>query len=130
MLVKALRLRYMGHRIPTDVLRQEQPMTGELTYSVHLHGRTMTAMLMPLGGSTEPVLQLYACKIKIERRGILIRGEEDHWKRKNRETYPQTVWAWPVPAETMITVQPPPDYREMQDLLRRCDDHRINIDTP
>jgi hypothetical protein len=78
MLVKALRLRYLGHRIPVDVLRQEQPMTGELTYAVHLHGRSMTAMLLPLEGNTEPLVQLYGCKIKIEQRGILIRGEEDH----------------------------------------------------
>lgn len=27
-------------------------------------------------------------------RGILIRGEEDIWKRKRRDSYPQTIWAW------------------------------------
>lgn len=71
MLVKALRLRYLGHRIPVDVLRQETPIVGELTYEPHLHGRSMTAMLMPLAGSTEPLVQLYSCRIKIEKRGVL-----------------------------------------------------------
>ena len=101
MLVKALRLCYLSHRIPVDVLRQAQPMVRELSYDRHPHGTSMTALLMPLGGSTEPLVQLYICKIKIEKRGILIRGEEGHWKRKNRESYPQTVWAWPIPPEAM-----------------------------
>ena len=115
MLIKALRLRYLGHRIPVDVLRQEQPMVGELSYDQHPHRRSITALLMPLGGSTEPLVQLYVCKIKIEKRGILIRGEEGHWKRKNRESYPQTVWAWPIPPEAMASrVVPSP--REMDEL--------------
>ena len=101
MLVKALRLRYLGHRIPSDVLKAETPMVGELTYGPHLHGRSMTAMLMPVAGSSEPLVQLYSCRIKIEKRGVLILGEEDHWRRKHRECYPQTVWAWPISPEGM-----------------------------
>ena len=76
-------------------------MVGELSYLPHLHGRAMTCLLMPLGGSTEPLIQLYACKIKIKKGGILIGGEEDHWKRKNRESYLQTLWAWAIPPEGM-----------------------------
>lgn len=111
MLVKALRLRYLGHRIPVDVLSHERPMTGELSYHPHLHRQSMTCMLMPLGGDTEPLAQLFACKIKIVQRGILIRGEEDVWKRKRRDSYPQTIWAWAyslAPATESIVVTAPP----------------------
>ena len=32
MLVKALRFRYTGHKLPRDVLREAAPMIGELRY--------------------------------------------------------------------------------------------------
>src|ERR1700739_3509172 len=86
MLVKALRLRYMGHKLPVDVLRQAPPMVGELQYHEDQHGRAMTCLLMPLNGSLEPLVQLFKCRMRIEKRGMLIRGVEDIWKRKNRES--------------------------------------------
>jgi hypothetical protein len=116
MLVKALRLRYLGHRIPADILRQEAPMVGDLSYSDHLHGRSMSCLLMPLGGDTEPLVQLFSCRIKIERRGLLIRGEEHLWRRKHRESYPQTVWAWPIPPEAMSNRSIPPSHFDTEEL--------------
>jgi len=90
-------------------------MVGELTYGPHLHGRSTSCLLMPLAGSTDPLVQLFSCRIKIERRGILIRGEEDHWRRKHRESYQQTVWAWPIPPEAMSArLEPSPN--EMDEL--------------
>lgn len=77
-------------------------MVGELSYSANPHRRqSMSCLLMPLGGSTEPLAQLFHCRLRIERRGILIRGTEDFWRRKRCESYPQTVWAWAVPPSSM-----------------------------
>jgi hypothetical protein len=102
MLVKALRLRYLGHRIPADVLRQAVPLVGELSYEERPHKQqSMSCLLMPIGGHTEPIVQLFACRMRIEKRGLLIRGTEDVWHRKHRDSYTQTLWAWPIPPEAM-----------------------------
>lgn len=118
MLVRALRLRYLGHRIPADVLRQEVPLIGELSYLDHPHRpASMSCLLMPVGGHTEPLVQLFNCRMKIERRGLLIRGTEDVWRRKRRDSYPQTLWAWPIPPEAMtVRVIHPPMISVMDDL--------------
>jgi hypothetical protein len=92
-------------------------MAGELRYEDLPTGQaSMVCLLMPLGGSTEPLVQLFKCRIKIERRGILIRGTEDEWQRKRREAYPQTLWAWPVPREPMTIRVIPPSTSVMDDL--------------
>ena len=117
MLVKALRLRYQGHRIPVDVLRVEMPMVGELTYADHPHKQqSMSCLLMPLGGSTDPLAQLFYCRMRIEKKGLLIRGTEDVWHRKRRDSYRQTIWAWPIPPEAMTMRVIPPTASVMDDL--------------
>ena len=59
MLIKALRLRYLGHRIPVDELRLEVPMVGMLRYEDQPHGQSsMVCLLMPVGGSTESLVQI------------------------------------------------------------------------
>jgi len=48
---------------------------------------------VPLTGSTEPEVQLFHAKIiKVEARGILIQGQENVWSRKERLSYPRTLW--------------------------------------
>ena len=90
MLVKALRLRHLGAKISVEALRRAVPLIGELRYEDKPHGRSSTVcLLMPLGGGTEPLLQLFSCRIKIERRGLLIRGVEHVWQRKRRDDYPR-----------------------------------------
>lgn len=117
MLVNALRLRFRGQRIPADALRQKVPLAGELRYEDQPTGQaSMVCLLMPLSGSTEPLVQLFRCRIKIERRGILIRGTEDVWQRKRRDSFPQTLWAWPVPREPMTVRVTGPSTSVMDDL--------------
>jgi hypothetical protein len=117
MFVNALRLRYMGHKLPKDVLRETVPMVGELRYEDQPHGKSsMVCLLMPLDGRTEPLVQLHGCRIKIEKRGLLIRGTEHSWLRRERETYPQALWAWPMPPEAMAVRVVPPTGSVMDDL--------------
>ena len=117
MLVKALRLRRLGLRIPADELRVEVPMVGLLRYEDQPHGQSsMVCLLMPVGGSTEPLVQMFKCRIKIEKRGLLIRGCEDVWQRKRRDSYPQSLWAWPIPPESMTMRVIPPSSSVMDDL--------------
>jgi hypothetical protein len=117
MLIKALRLRHLGHRIPFDQLRIEVPMIGMLRYEDQPHGQSsMVCLLMPVGGSTEPLAQLFKCRIKIEKRGLLIRGSEDVWQRKRRDIYPQTLWAWPITPEPITIRVIAPTTAVMNDL--------------
>ncbi len=107
----------MGHKLPKDVLREAVPMTGELRYEDQPHGKSsMVCLLMPLDGRTEPLVQLHRCRIKIERRGLLIRGTEHSWLRRQRETYPQALWAWPVPPKAMTVRVIQPTTSVMDDL--------------
>ncbi len=71
---------------------------------------------MPLDGRTEPLVQLHGCRIRIERRGLLIRGAEHSWLRRERETYPQALWAWPMPLEALTVRVVPPTSSVMDDL--------------
>ena len=84
-------------------------MVGELRYEDQPHGQSsMVCLLMPVGSGTDPLVQMFHCRIKIEKRGVLIRGTEYVWQRKRRDGYTQTVWAWPIPAKPMtIRVIPP-----------------------
>jgi len=117
MLVNALRLRQHGLKLPRDALRQEIPLVGELRYEDQPHGRSsMVCLLMPAGTSTDPLVQLFACRIRIEARGILIKGVEYVWQRKRRDSYPQALWAWPIPREPMTIRVIPPDTSVMDDL--------------
>jgi hypothetical protein len=117
MLVKALRLRNLGLRIVKDDLRALAPMVGMLRYEDQPHGESsMVCLLMPVGGSTEPLVQMFHCRIRIEKRGLLIRGTEHVWQRKRRDSYPQAVWAWPIPPEPMTIRVVPPTNSVMDDL--------------
>jgi len=117
MLVKALRLRYLGHKLPKDVLRQAVPIVGELRYEDQAHGHSsMVCLLMPLDGRAEALVQLFKCRIRIEKRGLLIRGVESVWQRRQRVDYPQAPWAWPTPPEAMSIRVVPPTTSVMDDL--------------
>jgi hypothetical protein len=37
-------------------------------------------------------------RVKIDDKGIRVRGEEDEWHRKERTTYPQVLWCFPITA--------------------------------
>jgi len=53
---------------------------------------------MPTSGELQPLVELFGARLlRIEARGVLIAGEQDFWNRKRRLTYPQVLWAWPVP---------------------------------
>lgn len=105
MLVKALCLRYLGHKLSADELRGELPMIGNLRFEDSPLGpRTgrgaLTCLLMPLTGSTEPKVQLFHARVRrIDARGLIIQGTEDVWRRKARDSYRQALWCWPIDAE-------------------------------
>jgi hypothetical protein len=102
MLVRALRLRHHGVRLTADELRAVEPLVGRLQYEANPTGGrddrgALTCLLMPLGNSVEPQLQLFHARVRrIDRRGLVIQGTEDHWVRMKRESYRQALWAWPI----------------------------------
>ena len=61
----------------------------------------MVCLLMPLDGWTGLLVQLQACQTEIEKRGLLIKGTEHMWNRRQHESYPQALWAWPIPPEAV-----------------------------
>lgn len=101
MLVRALLLRHLGAKIDPARLRAAQPMVGLLTLDRSPYdgrdgrGRNVCRLMAADHGRT-PQIELFSARlIRIEKHGILIAGEEDHWNRKRRTTYPQALWAWP-----------------------------------
>ena len=102
MLVRALLLRHLGAKIDSATLRATQPLVGLLTLGRSSYdgrdGRGVNVCrLMPAGSGLTPHVELLSARlIRIERRGLLICGEEDHCNRKRCTTYPQALWAWPL----------------------------------
>lgn len=103
MLVRALCLRRQGEKLTVAELKVALPMTGQL----HMHcsgyaGRDgrgrQVCILWPQERSAGPLVELLDAKlVRIEPRGVLIRGTEDIWNRKRKVSYPQALWAWPAP---------------------------------
>lgn len=103
MLVRSLFLRHLGAKLTPEQLHDQTPMVGRLRFEHAYYGGrdgrgAHVCLLMPDNPQlTDPIAQLHRAKvIKIEARGVLIRGEEDHWRRKERTSYPQVLWAWPA----------------------------------
>jgi hypothetical protein len=115
MLVKALRLRYLGVRLSAAELNAETPILGNLRYEANpLRGRdgngALTCLVMPLSRSVDPHVQLFHAKVRrIDGRGILIQGAEAVWKRKSRTDYPQTLWAWTIDPDHLRAAPMNPD---------------------
>lgn len=101
MLVRALLLRHLGAKIDPVTLRANLPMVGVLTldrspYDGRDGRATNVCRLTASEGSNSTLVELFNARVlKIECRGLLIAGEEDHWNRKRKTTYPQAMWAWP-----------------------------------
>jgi len=114
MLVKALRLWNKDVKLTADELRAQTPMVGWLRYDAGPYGGrdgrgAMTCLLMPRDANlTEPLVQLYSARIKIDKQGIRIRGEEDEWRRKERTSYKQVLWCWPYDGVEVHTYYAPP----------------------
>lgn len=125
MLVRALRLRHQGVRLTKEQLRQEVPLVGNLRYEASYYGGkdgngAYACLLMPLGVSTEPEVQLHHAKvIKVEARGILIQGQEYRYRRKERLSYPQTLWCWPIGPDEAPVQRPDPLDAEDEDAALR-----------
>lgn len=46
-------------------------------------------------------MELFSARVlRIEDRGILVGGHEEFWNRKQRTSYVQVLWAWPMPPES------------------------------
>jgi len=82
-------------------LRAAQPLVGLLTLDRSPYegrdgrGRNV-CRLMPAGSGCTPYVELLSARlVRIEKRGLLIVGEEDHWNRKRCITHPPALWAWP-----------------------------------
>ena len=112
MLVRALRLRRQGARLSAAELRAEVPLAGFLRMRDSAYqgrdGRgAQVCLLMPQTGGVVPIVELFSARVlRIEDRGILVGGREEFWNRKQRTTYVQVLWAWPMPPESKE--EPPP----------------------
>lgn len=112
MLVRALRLRRQGVRLSATELRAEVPLAGVLRMRDSAYqGRDgrgrQVCLLMPQTGGVVPIVELFSARVlRIEDRGILVGGHEEFWNRKQRTTYVQVLWAWPMPPESKE--EPPP----------------------
>ena len=114
LLVKALCLRRQGLRLSADELRGVVPMLGRLRYEANPYkgqdGRgALTCLLMPVGSSIDPQVQLFSARIRrIDARGIIIQGTEEVWNRKRHTDYPQALWAWPIHPDEFKPPAPDP----------------------
>jgi len=127
MLVRALCLRRDGVKLTRERLRQETPMVGSLRYEASYFGGkdgngAYACLLMPITGTTEPEVQLHHAKvIKVEARGILIQGQEYRYRRKERISFPQTLWCWPIsPDEGSVQVAHPDDAEDEDAALQEA----------
>lgn len=116
MLVRALKLYDRDAKLTKEQLRAQAPMVGILLYEDNQYsgrdGRSSRRCLLmpPDKESTSPLCELSSARIKIDHRGIRVRGEEDEWRRKERITYQQVLWciplsegdAAPLPAEPYL----------------------------
>ncbi|RYE70363.1 MAG: hypothetical protein EOO81_07945 [Oxalobacteraceae bacterium] len=102
MLVRALRLRHLGLKLPPHKLRAELPLLGNLrladsSYAGRDGRGKQVCLLMPLTRAEGPYVELFNARlIRIEARGVLIGGTEEVWLRKKCTSYPQVLWAWPI----------------------------------
>ncbi|MBO9687073.1 MAG: hypothetical protein J7598_10695 [Mitsuaria chitosanitabida] len=112
MLVQALRLRRQGARLSASELRAEIPLAGLLrmrdsSYQGRDGRGKQVCLLMPQTGGVAPLVELFSARVlRIEDRGILVGGHEEFWNRKQRTSYMQVLWAWPMPPESKD--EPPP----------------------
>lgn len=88
-------LRNKGERIPREEVRAAAPYRGFLRVSREPGGRlgqwSRIAMLMAEEGGSEVVLQLHDVQLQLwDNRGVVIRGTEIHWYRKQSDSYPQS----------------------------------------
>lgn len=122
MLVQALRLRRQGLRLSAAELRAEIPLTGLLRMRDSAYqGRDgrgkQVCLLMPMTGGVVPIAELFSARVlRIEDRGILIGGHEEFWNRKQRTTYVQVLWLWPMPPESKE--EPPPSSASTPEVRR------------
>jgi hypothetical protein len=102
MLVQALLLRHQGRPLPAADLRARTPLVGWLRFEPDVAGRlrgrgAQRCVLMPLQLGVDPLVQLFSARVRtIERRGIVIQGTEETWRRKQRIDFRQAMWCWPV----------------------------------
>lgn len=111
MLVRALRLWDKDVKLSAGQLRLQTPMIGRLRYEDSQYGGQdgrgpRKCLLMPADpNDTTPLCELFSARVKIDEKGIRVRGEEDQWRRKERSTYHQVLWCVPV---GHADFQPPP----------------------
>ncbi len=114
MLVKALRLRRADLRITSEELRQEVPLVGRLHFDNHPNSLyagkgAQMCMLMPVTGSSEPHVQSFRAKLRrIDKRGLIIQGVEERWRRKESTEFRQALWCWPIGSSELQSPPPHP----------------------
>jgi hypothetical protein len=102
MLVEVRKLRDKDVKLTPEEVRAQRPLIGRLRYDDNEYGGRdgrgrKICLLMPVDVNvTEPLIQLVRASIKIEPRGILIRGEEEFFRRSDRYTYRQALWCKPL----------------------------------
>jgi hypothetical protein len=105
MLVRMLKLRHLGQRLSLEALRSAKPDLGYLYVIEEVARRypgkrdIRMAMLKSSPHACEGVENLHGVRlVKIDQRGLVLAGVEEHWHRKQRTDYRQAWWCWPVMA--------------------------------
>lgn len=134
MLVKALRLWNKDVKLTAEQLRRQTPMIGRLRYEDSQYrghdGRgPRKCLLMPADpNSTDPLCELFSAKIKVDDKGIRVRGEEDEWRRKTRMTYRQVLWCVPASgADLQPPLRHPHDIEDETAALRESMPYRLGL---
>jgi hypothetical protein len=102
MLVEVRKLRDRDVKLTAQQVRAQKPILGRLGYDDNQHGDRdgrgkKVCILMPVDvNDTTVLIQLVRASIKIEPRGIPIRGEEEFFRRSDRHMYRQALWCRPI----------------------------------
>ena len=114
MLVEVRKLREKGVKLTSDEVLAAKPFAGRLSYEDNPYqgrdgrGKKICLVMPPDVNDTTPLVRLVRASIKIEPRGILIRGEEEFFRRSDCYTYSQAIWCRPIAdSGVSITVRPP-----------------------
>jgi hypothetical protein len=102
-LVRVVMLRDKGRRRSPEELRQCGALEGWITVGreparrLPLGQWRYSALLLPQPGAVDPLAELHGIQlIRWEQRGLVLRGVEEHWRRRERTDYPKAWWITPL----------------------------------
>lgn len=111
-LVRVVMLREKGRRMSPAEVRQRVPLDGwirvarEPAKRLPLGQWRYMAMLLPYPDSPSPIAALHAMElVQWDLRGLVLRGLEELWQRKQRTDYRQAWWVVPLVGSDVAPVR-------------------------